>query len=117
MMFSSSSYAKWTKVSKNSYATYYVDFERIRKHDGYVYFWRFNNRLKPDKNGTLSSKVYIKGDCKLFRHKALSGSYYKKLMDEGAGEPFTPPDKWGYPPPNTSIETILKTVCNQRIKQ
>ena len=39
MMFSFPSYAKWTKVSKNvSGDTFYVDFERIRKVYGYVYY-------------------------------------------------------------------------------
>ena len=112
-MFSASSNSEWTKVGKNAHAIYYVDFEKIKKNDGYVYFWRFNNRLKQDKHGALSSKVYIQGDCKLFRHKALSGSYHKEWLGEGTGEPFTPPDKWGYPPPNTSIETILKTICSR----
>ena len=39
IMFSLPSYAKWTQVTKNSTATFYVDFERIQKVDGYVYFW------------------------------------------------------------------------------
>jgi hypothetical protein len=112
-MLSPSSYAKWTKMGGDAFATYYVDFNRIKRHDGYVYFWRVNNRLKAGKYGTLSSNVYIQGDCKLFRHKALSGSYHKEVMGKGTGKPFTPPNKWGYPPPNTSIGTILKTICNQ----
>jgi len=40
MMFASTSYAEWTEVSEGVDGdTYYVDFERIRKHGGYVYFW------------------------------------------------------------------------------
>ena len=38
-MFASRSYAEWTKVGEiPDGTTFYVDFERIRKHDGYVYF-------------------------------------------------------------------------------
>ena len=39
--------------------TFYVDFERIRKHDGYVYFWRIRDDLKPDKWGDLSARLNI----------------------------------------------------------
>ena len=37
---SSPSYAEWTKVDEGVDGdTYYVDFKRIRQHDGFVYFW------------------------------------------------------------------------------
>ena len=40
VMFSSTSSAEWTEIGENvGRDTYYVDFERIRKVDGYVYFW------------------------------------------------------------------------------
>jgi hypothetical protein len=51
VMFSSPSYSKWTKVDETANGnTYYVDFERIRKVDGYVYFWRMENWLEPTKD-------------------------------------------------------------------
>ena len=65
VMFSSSSYAEWTKVDENASGdVFYVDFETIRKHDGYVYWWELGDYLKPDKFGDLSSKGYHQGDCK-----------------------------------------------------
>ena len=52
LLLSAPSYAKWTKVGESvTGSTFYVDFERIRKHDGYVYFWRLHGRLKPTKYG------------------------------------------------------------------
>jgi len=48
-VFSSTSFAEWTKVSENVSTTFYVDFERIRKHGGYVYFLWLSDYLKPDK--------------------------------------------------------------------
>ena len=41
LMLSSTSFAEWTEVSNNMVEqnTYFVDFERIRKVDGFVYFW------------------------------------------------------------------------------
>ena len=113
LMFSSTSFADWTKVSENADGyTFYVDFERIRKHGGYVYFWSLDDYLKPNKSGYLSDKVYQQGDCKLFRFKYLSFSFHKEPMGEGTGEIENKPDKeWNYPSPNSSIEEILKKVC------
>ena len=60
LMFSTPSYGEWTKVGANVRGTnFYVDFDRIRKHDGYVYFWTLNDYLKPTKRGTLSNKMII----------------------------------------------------------
>ena len=112
LMFSSTSFAGWTKVGENKNGTHYVDFERIRKVDGFVYFWDLTDYLKPNKDGDLSYKTYTQGDCKLFRFKFLSLSFYKVPMGGGTGTPYTPPDKWTYLPPNSSGETILKSVCN-----
>ena len=114
VFFSSPSYAEWTKVGENvSGNTHYVDFERIRKVDGYVYYWILDDYLKPNKYGILSTKMYKQGDCKLFRLKDLSAFFYREPMGGGTGEDFTPPDKWKYPHPTSIGETALKKVCNR----
>ena len=64
---------------------FYVDFERIRKHGGYVYWWDLSDLLKPTETGMSSAKVYRQGDCKLFRYKSLSFSSYKEPMGGGTG--------------------------------
>jgi len=114
LVFSSPSYADWTKVSTTVVGdTYYVDFDRIRKHDGYVYFWRLGDYLKPTKYGDLSGKSYMQGDCKAFRIRTLSDSYYTDSM--GNGTPSTSDSlqgEWDYPPPNSAGETILNSVCS-----
>ena len=116
VMFSSTSFAGWTKVSESVDGnTFYVDFERIRKHGGYVYFWRLSDYLKP-KFGNLSAKTYNQGDCKLFRWKYLTFSFHKEPMGGGTGnvrEPIKKLQGWKYPPPNSMIETILKSVCSR----
>ena len=119
LMFSTPSYGEWTKVSTHVKEghTFYVDFKRIRKHDGYVYFWSLINYFKPSPMGTLSAKVYRQGDYKLFRHKRLSSYYHQKPMGRGtSATSSTAPDKnWDYPPPNSSDEIVLKRVCKQWI--
>ena len=62
----------------------------------------------------LSVKVYLQGDCKLFRFKVLSLFDYKQPMGAGSGETPPVPEKWknwDYPPPNSPVETVLKKVC------
>ena len=116
VMFSSPSYAEWTKVSSSRGGAniFYVDFERIRKVDGYVYYWELVDLLKPDKDGDLSYKSYRQGDCKLFRTKYVVASFHKEPMGGGSGESVTPENpKWKYPPPNSSIEIVLKAVCSR----
>ena len=107
-------FADWTQVGVNvSGDTFYVDFERIRKHGGYVYYWRLSDYLKPTKFGDLSAKIYHQGDCKLFRYKFLSDSYHNEPMGRGerASGSNKPDKEWSYPSPNSSIEEVLKSVC------
>ena len=114
VMFSSSSYAGWTEIGKNDLGTYYVDLERIRKVDGYFYWWELVDLLKPTTERKLSGKMYNQGDCKLFRVKRLSASFYEEPMGEGVGGSHSPKNpKWTYPPPESITEIILKSVCNQ----
>tara|TARA_R110002012_G_scaffold242856_1_gene417350 strand:- start:1562 stop:1945 length:384 start_codon:yes stop_codon:yes gene_type:complete len=114
VMFSSTSFAGWTKVTENNEGTFYVDFERIRKVDGYVYYWDMSDFLKPSPHGYLSGKRYDQGDCKLFRFKSLSYSFHKEPMGGGAGDVDNKPKKdWTYPSPNSVNETILKSVCSR----
>ena len=101
-------------VEGNDGRIYYVDYERIRKHGGYVYWWKVTDLLKPDKDGDLSYKKYYQGDCKLFRFKLLSYSYHKEPMGRGIGETNNKPDKdWEYAPPDSASEIILKSVCSR----
>ena len=114
VFFSSPSYAKWTKVSADAGGnTFYVDFERIRKHDGFVYYWYIQDNFKPI-DGVLSFKVNQQGNCKLFRFKTLSYAYHKEPMGGGNPESNNPKNpEWDYPSPNSVVEITLKQVCNR----
>ena len=116
VLLSAPSYAKWTKVGENvNGTTFYMDFERIRKVDGYVYWWDLSDYLKPTKYGDLSAKSYHQGDCKLFRSRDLSFSFHKEPMGGGIGrvrEPKGEQKNWVYPSPNSVDEGVLKLVCN-----
>ena len=114
VMLSSPSYAKWEKVTQNSVFTTYVDFERIRKVDGYVYYWQMFDFPIINGLGNHSVQRYDQGDCKLFRHKILSISRHKEPMGGGAGVITNPKNpEWYYPTPNSGGETVLNKVCAQ----
>ena len=105
-------FAEWTKVRESvAGETFYVDFERIRKHGGFVYLWLLEDYLTPTKFGHLSVNGYRLVDCELFRLKWLSVSSHKEQMGEGIGESHTPQEKWIYHPPDSPMEMVLKTVC------
>ena len=116
-MFSSTSYAEWTEVGTsegNHVAAVYVDFENIRKHGEYVYFWELYDLLKPTKHGLFSAKTYYEGDCQLFRFKTLSFVSHKQPMGRDVGASFSPENpEWEYPPPGTTGAMTLKSVCNR----
>jgi len=117
LLMASVANAKWTEVVKNVDGdTYYVDFERIKKHDGKVYFWELGDYLKPTKNGVISAKIYIEAECGRFRFRWLNQTYYKGPMASGTiiGSINIPQKDWNYPPPDSVAESKLKTVCNHK---
>ena len=86
LMFSSTSFAGWTKVSESGNGrVFYVDFDRIREHSGYVYYWFLTDLLKPTKWGDLSINTYFQVDCVKFSAKVLSSVFHKQSMGKGAG--------------------------------
>ena len=116
MIFSSTGYAEWTKVGGfEGGNTYYVDFERVRKHDGYVYFWFLSDYVKPTTEMKLmSSKMYFQGDCGVFRYKILQYVYHQESMGRDEGEMLEAVKKeWDYIQPDTFYEDVLNLVCKQ----
>ena len=105
MMFSSPSFAEWTKVTEGvDERICYVDFERIRKRDGYVYYWELGDYLKPNKHGILSVRAYAQGDCKLFRVKHLSFSLYKEQLGGGTANNHNIENpEWRYHPHKSNM--------------
>ena len=114
LMFSSTSFAGWTKVDESEIGNHYVDFDKIRKQDGHVYYWYLIDYLRSDPDGDLSYKNYKQGDCKLFRFKSLSFSFHKDPMGGGTGETGNPENpEWNYPSPDSVNKILLKKVCDR----
>ena len=103
---------KWTRLFENSQGTAYVDLEGIMEKNGFVYFWSLVDYVKPTGQGFLSSKVYIKGDCRLFRVQNLRYVHYTQQMARNNGQSSQPKSpEWRHPPPVSLMEITLKSVC------
>ena len=115
VLFASPSYADWTKVGAGLRGNiFYVDFESIRKQDGFVQYRSLTDYSKPNLFGSFSAIVYKQGDCKLFRFKNFSYSFHTEPMGGGSSVVEASDDKdWKYPPPDSSLEYILKAVCSK----
>jgi len=115
LVFSSPTYAGWMEIIKGNGITFYVDFDTIKKHDGYVYYWELGDYLKPNEFGDLSAKVYREVDCKLFRFKVLGDSYYTEPMGRGtpSASSNTSDEEWSDVTPNSAAYSVLKKVCSK----
>ena len=113
---------EWTYVTESMdedrTTTFYVDLERIRERDGYVYYWELHNYPEREQNrglaNSMSSKVYWQGDCDLFRRNPLTKSDFSQPMGEGSPRKAldNPSQNWGYPLPDSTAEATLKAVCD-----
>ena len=113
----SPSLAEWTKASKSSTGDiFYVDLDSIKRRDGHVYFWELSDLVKPlGKTGAMSASAFYQVDCKLLGRKAMNIIFYKKSMASGniLGK-FSPKNPgWDYPPPDSSTQSVLKSVCSR----
>lgn len=116
LMFSSPSFAGWTEVSESVKGTsIHVDFDRIRKKNGYIYFWTLTNYSEPTETGRMSSVVYYQGDCNIFRYKYLTDAYYNEPMGRGKKQSGSnvPDEEWRYAIPESVFEYVFEVVCLQ----
>lgn len=115
LVFSSAGFAEWKEVAKSDVGdSFYIDFERIKQHNGRTYFWRLDDYKKPITTGNLrklSSRHYIEGDCDVFRLKMLGSTFFDGPMASGKSLDASETD-WSYPPPGSTDEFILKRICN-----
>ncbi len=112
LVFPSVSHAEWIKIVSNKAGMTYVDIDNIKKVDDYVFFWALTDFLKPLENKIFSIKVFHQIDCKLFRYKDLNMSFHKEPMGKGIGDNVKPPENWQYTEKKTTIETMVRSVCD-----
>ena len=121
VIMTSVAHAEWTKVDENYDGdVFYVDFERIRKHNGKVYFWHLSDYTKPVPPNIFSMKWYFEAECGRFAYRALSISHFSSQMGEGThlnADKELGKTNWRYPQPHSNAEVMLKAVCNHKTMQ
>ena len=118
--FASPVFAGWTEVATgteigvNSGDTYYIDFDTVKENNGYVYYWRLADYLKPNTFGDLSVKVLSEIDCDTPRkYRYLSDTYYTQPMASGSTSTTSnTASEWIYPSPNSINEIMTNAVCD-----
>ena len=112
--FATPVFAEWTEATESvSGATYYIDYDTVKENNGYVYYWRLTDRLKPTEYGDLSTKTLTEIDCDIPRKfRFLSFVYYNQPMAGGNGDAQkASSDEWKYPSPNTVGDTLTNAAC------
>ena len=114
LIVSSHANAEWTYFIKSEGGTkVYIDYDRISKNNGFIYFWRLDNLLEPLASNTMSIIGYQKVNCdspRKFMILQLRGT------DQHFGEgnsisSWSPTKGWEYPPPESIMEILLDEVC------
>ena len=109
-----SAIAEWKYISENvNGADYYVDFEKISKQGENIYFWYLTDYSKRDKFGDFSNIGKSRGNCTRMGHQWMQVYYYSAPMGKGKiNASDAELSAWKYPPPNSIMETVLKSVCD-----
>ena len=117
LLFSTPAWAEWELVVEQE-TQYLVDFDRIKKINGYIYFWLLKKYPVPREAGALSSKSYMTVDCNLLSYRTLQFSAFKKPIGDDLILTITPEntpgmDETKYALPGSVVEFYLKTVCER----
>ena len=106
-------FADWSKVGANvERDSFYLDYDRIRKDSGQIYFWYLVDYPKVNKFGDRSDLTYAKVKCGELKYKWLQVTYYDSHMGTGKINAKGDESDWKYPVPDSIIEDVINSVCN-----
>ena len=95
-----------------------MDYDRIKKHDGYVHYWQLHDWLKPDKAGNLSYMFYVQVDCERFplRYRTLTWETYNRPMGGGnlTSRKTFENHAWLVSEPGALDDNIRRYVCDHK---
>jgi hypothetical protein len=109
ILVSFNSFAEWTPVDSNDDVTTFIDFNTIKKHNEFIYWW---NMVESESLEGKSGKFYVQGDCGISRTKILTMIAYNESMGKEELERETPDNpKWKYLTPDSVAGFLLDTSC------
>ena len=119
-VFTANCKAEWTFVATGkSGGSVSIDFEKIKKSDGKIYFWYlidFNEAKNYEFGTTLSNAVYAEADCKIYRFNDIEYHAYSQKNGKGTLlNSFKNLEKdWYNPLPNTLYDIMLTRLCTSK---
>ena len=113
LLFSTPAWAEWRLIGDNvSGNEIYLDFDKIRAANGYVYYWSLVNFLKPYQ-GAMSAKQYFKGDCDSLGFQILQVTTYVQPMGVEKVDTLSVDPEWQYLNPDDIGASVLEAGCRE----
>ena len=113
LLFVTPALAEWRLIGTNVAGNeYYLDFDKIRTSNGYVYYWSLVNFLEPNQ-GAMSSKHYKKGDCDALGSQFLQVTSYFQPMGVEKFDTFSVDPEWAYLDPDNIGAFVLRAACRE----
>ena len=114
--FSLKSYAdfNWEYMGKNVNGhKYYIDLSSAKILGASRFYYRMRDFLRPDKEGQLSSKIYIEVNCDNLSDRYLQHTWFKEPMGNGTpSNSSNDANQWEADIAGSIGSIINKYVCN-----
>ena len=116
LMISFNSFGEWSLVTQTKQNEYYVDFDKISKNSGNVYYWMLSNFPSPPyAKGKSSVELYEVNCNPPIKSRQRAMYFYNSTMGQGSpvtdGSTNTGP--WEYDIPGSIGEELSRVVCLQ----
>jgi hypothetical protein len=114
LMISFNSFGEWSFISQGKVDEYYVDFDKISKNNGYVYYWTLTNFPSPPYAEGKSSLEFYEVSCNPpIKQRRKAYYFYNSTMGKGKMSPVfdTSTGPWEYKIPGSIREKLLEAVC------
>ena len=114
LLFTTPSYAEWKLMDEFDDIRLFIDLDRIKKRDGYIYFWVMSDGFASKQY--LSSITHHQAVCKPFKYRFLNFYAYKQPMGRGSYDelPVLKKDKdWKQPVAANNLEAeLMNFICS-----
>jgi hypothetical protein len=105
-------WAEWTKVTRSSRGTYYLDLQSVRDTPAGRMAFQLLDLYTPDRDGYLSYTFLYEYECTRGRYRFMRSEYFPGRMGEGVGYSGSEPSTYFLTPKATTVDArIMRRVC------
>jgi hypothetical protein len=105
-------WAEWTKVTRSSRGTYYLDLQSVRDTSAGRMAFQLLDLYAPDRDGYLSYTFLYEYECTRGRYRFMRSEYFPGRMADGIGYSESEPSKYFVTPKATTVDArIMRRVC------